>query len=257
MIITDKFVMLNYPKTGSSFTREILKQVHHTYDNWPSKILSRLGSMNKPSMTELMVSKGRGVTNSQHGNYRQIPEEHRHKKIASVVRNPLQRYISEYLYGWWKKNSQGFRNEINEKFHGFPDLNFPEYFEMISMSAAAESGRDVGYETIRFIKFYFRDPSTVLARLDEDYVENKRYKEDLPDITFLHQENLNNELFAFLLEMGYPEKDIAFIRDAEKINVTHRERDQLAIDNFFTANLKDEVLKKDRLFFALFPEYAS
>jgi hypothetical protein len=207
-------------------------------------------------MIELMVSKGRRVENSQHGDYRQIPEEHKHKKIVSIVRNPLQRYISEYLYGWWKKHPEGFRAEIEEKFHNFPQLSFTEYYEMISLSTKAECGLDIGYETIRFVKFFFKNPKQVLSELDDQYIESKKYREDMPDITFLHQENLNNELHDFLLNIGYLRSDIDFIRKANKINVTHREGDQLDLNNFFSPETKEDVLKKDRLLFALFPEYA-
>jgi hypothetical protein len=207
-------------------------------------------------MLELYVATGRNVKKSQHGGYRQIPHEHKHKPIVTVVRNPLQRYISEYLYGWWKSHPEAFRAEIGEKFFRFPDLSFAEYFDMISMSAANETGRDFGYETNRFVKFYFKDPEAVLAKLDDGYIRSKKFKRDLPEITFLHQEDLNNELHSFLLGFGYPEKDINFIRDAEKINVTFREQNQLALDDFFPPDLKEKVLKKDKLLFALFPEYA-
>ena len=168
MIITNKFVMLNYPKTGSSFTREILKELHHTYDNLPSKILKKIGLINKPSMVELMVSKGRGIERSQHGDYKQIPEEHKHKKIVTIVRNPLQRYISEYLYGWWREHPEGFGKEIEERFHNFPELSFDEYYNMISLSARNESKKNIGYETIRFIKFYFKNPGKVLLEFDDN-----------------------------------------------------------------------------------------
>jgi hypothetical protein len=256
MNITDKFVMLNYPKTGSSFTREILNRLHHTGDSLPGNILKALGFMNKASMIELMVSKGRGVESSQHGNYRQIPEEHRHKKIVSIVRDPLQRYISEYLYGWWRRHPEGFRSEIEEKFPNFPELTFQEYYEMVSLSARAESGLDIGYETIRFIDFYFMDPKEVLVKLDDECSDNKKYADDLPDIVFLHQENLNNELLDFLSSLGYPQKDIAFIKKAQRINVTHREYNQFAAHDFFSQEMTVDVQRKDRLLFALFPEYA-
>lgn len=256
MLITDEFVMLNYPKTGSSFTREILKEIHHTHDSLPSKILKKLGLMNKPAMIELMVSKGRRVKSSQHGDYRQIPEEHKHKKIVSVVRNPLQRYISEYLYGWWRTHPEGFKAEIAAKFHKFPELSFQEYYEMVSLSARAESGINVGYETIRFVKFYFSDPQEALLNFNNEYIEDKKYRDDLPDIIFLHQEDLNNELFDFLLSIGYSQKDIVSIKMAQRVNVTHREYNQLAVHDFFSQEMKEDVREKDRLLFALFPEYA-
>ena len=57
---------------------------------------------------------------------------------------------------------------------------------------------DLGYQTIQFIQFYFPDPEYVLKMIDEDYIQQKRYLNDMAEITFLHQENLNSELYDFL-----------------------------------------------------------
>lgn len=38
----------------------------------------------------------------------------------------------------------------------------------------------------------------------------------MPDIFFIHQENLNFELYNFLLNIDYPNNDISFIKNEKK-----------------------------------------
>lgn len=266
MIITDSFVMLNFPKTGSSFTRTVLKRVHE-YDTLRNRIRRTLGLGNDPAMLELMrpvidrqFPKG---IRGQHGTYRQIPEEHRHKQIVSITRNPFDRYISTYLFGWWKSHLQASEEKLRETFPHFPDLSFEEYYYMMNCFGRPNRLRgieppiELGIHTIQFIQFYFPAPEHVLSTIDDDYVRQKRYLEDMAQVAFLHQENLNEELHQFLLNVGYPQEDIHFIREAGRINVTSREENQRNRDQFYTPELVNDVLLKDRLIFEIFPEYKS
>ena len=65
------------------------------------------------------------------------------------------------------------------------------------------------------------------------------------------------ELYEFLLSLGYSEEKIRFILEAEGVNVTDRENDQRQLENFYTRQLVEEILQKDRLLFELFPEYGT
>jgi hypothetical protein len=67
---------------------------------------------------------------------------------------------------------------------------------------------------------------------------------------------LNNELYNFLLDIGYPQNDIAFIKNAQRVNVTHRDDNQSTVNDFFSQQMREDVYEKDRLLFVLFPEYA-
>ncbi len=162
MVITDQFVMLNLPKTGSSFARKALKKVHH-YDTLPNKILRKL-SLAGSSMIELShPSLDRQFPEDlrdQHGTYRQIPEEHRHKTVVSVIRNPVDRYVSAYLFGWWKINLHTTEKRLRQAFPHFPELSFREYYEMINLFGRENRLRgmspriDLGFYTIQFIQFF-------------------------------------------------------------------------------------------------------
>jgi hypothetical protein len=113
----------------------------------------------------------------------------------------------------------------------------------------------LGLHTIQFIQFYFPGPEGVLSLIDKDYIREKRYQRDVADIVFLHQENLNEELYNFLLGLGYSRKDIRFIREVDRVNVTAREASQFGTWDFYTQELVEDVLNKDELLFEVFPEY--
>lgn len=283
MIIANQFVMLNYPKTGSSFARAMLKQVHNydrggfnkilhrmirkfRYGTVLNRTLRKIDTLINPDMTELIVPKvyGRhiGYRQSQHGRYSQIPEEHKDKSIISIIRNPFTRYVSTYLYEDWKdRYPQIYSDQLKNNIPSFPDLSFAEYYDMIHFYKQDLRLQgiipkiDLGVNTIQFIRFYFKEPERVLSEIDDEYITNRSYQEEMVPITFLHQERLNDELFQFLLTMGYSQKKIQFIKDAEPINVTKRKRDQQSLDRFYTEELRQNILKRDRLLFKIFPEY--
>jgi hypothetical protein len=263
MIITDRFVMLNFPKTGSSFARKALRKIHR-YETLPNRILRKL-NVPQSSMIELSLpSVDRRFPDGlqdQHGTYRQIPEGHRHKTVVSIIRNPFDRYVSAYLFGWWKTNLPTTEKRLLEAFPNFPDLSFREYYEMTNLFGRENRLRglspriDLGFYTIQFVQFFFQDPERALRRIDGDYITRKRYLDDMAELVFLHQENLNSELYDFLLAMGYPEADIAFIHNAERVNVTPRAENQCRWEDLLSADLQEDILNKDRLVFDIFPEY--
>ena len=97
MIITDQFVMLNFPKTGSTFVRNVLKQIHEelTFSS-SDRLLMGLGLKKKPYYENLWLPRIRNTYREQvqdeHGIYSQIPERHRGKTIVSVKRDLFERY---------------------------------------------------------------------------------------------------------------------------------------------------------------------
>lgn len=267
MIITDHFVMLNFPKTGSSFVRTVLKKVHG-YDTLSNRVRRTLSLPDSSGMKELRLPNiGQAVAldnrRDQHGTYRQIPQQDQDKTIVTVIRNPFDRYTSTYLFGFWKEKFPAIvpDSELFRRFPTFPDLTFAEYYELIHRYArenklnGATPDADLGNHTVHFVQFYFPNPEKVLNRMDDDYVARQDYLEEMPDIVFLHQERLNQELYDFLRGCGYPTEQIDFILDAERVNVTPRNQKQRGLKTFYTPRLIDKILERDRLLFDLFPEY--
>jgi hypothetical protein len=72
----------------------------------------------------------------------------------------------------------------------------------------------------------------------------------------LHQENLNRELKEFLVGIGMNRQALAFIDSMGKVNETEKKpgngNDR---DYYADTALQDKILERDRLLFAIFPEY--
>jgi hypothetical protein len=269
MIVTESFVMLNNPKTGSTFARDVLKGLYAARRRRGSvreRLRSLLGG-GPLYMEELILPNEhiRGVKRppDQHGAYRQIPARHRGKAIVSVVRSPYDRMLSAYEFGWWTKQPQieGFVEErvVKDRFPSFPDLTldeFVDYREMVlndlrrRMLAPQAS---VGPQTILFVRMFCRDPKAVIARMDDAYVDSDAIFDDLPRITFLRQENLVEELIAFLARHGFSAEETEPVRSKPKRNVTNRDPAQRA--RLWTPKALDYVATRERLLFRIFERH--
>lgn len=264
MIITERAVFLNFPKTGSSFIRAALKQA--TGYNRPTyRLLRSLRLPHKPPMVELLLPsidrQHPAGLSDPHGTYRQIPLEHRDKVIVAAIRNPFHRYVSTYRFGWWARHPHANPEVLREAYPAFPDLTFGEYMDMLhrfgrpNRLGELSPTIELGFMTIQFIQLFFRDPDRVLRCMDHAYIEQRAYLDDMPDIVFLHQENLNQELYQCLVDLGYPEDQVRFILNAARVNVTPGPTEANRLEDLYTPELVARILERDRLLFDRFPEY--
>jgi len=265
MIVTDNFVMLNFPKTGSTFTRKAIDKVFE-HDKSLMRFLVRMGLIAKP-YKELWLPNIYNNTvdnSSQHGCYRLIPEEDKNKTVATIIRNPYGRYVSSYLYEWWKSHPPVEESKIKIDYPTFPDLSFEQYYEMIhkySRDGYYNNGdRNInehkhyfGIYTLLFIQFYSKKPDALINELDNDSIDIEKFKSEFSDIVFLKQENLNNELKSFLIKMGYDEEKVNRIDSMEKVNVSNDKKNSLK--NFITDEILEQINEREKLFFEMFPEY--
>jgi hypothetical protein len=258
--------MLNFPKTGSSFARKAIKEVYRQRISMVSKVFERIG-WRRSDVTELMLPKQIGPNNDvirdQHGTVRQIPSMHRGKPIVTITRNPFARYVSSYLYGWWKKYPPAEPRRLAEEFSSFPDLSFSEYYQMLHVFAVPaklgqlELEEDVGYATVQFVQFYFRRPEEILRAINAQYLKTGDFLRDLDEITFLHQEDLRSELKKFLLRVGRTESEVALLDSMENVNVTEKLGGQGSTSSFYEdTSLMEDIIRRDAMLFRIFPEYS-
>lgn len=261
MIVTDRFVMLNFPKTGSTFAREMINILYEKkYGIFPYSILKRFRYPRYFDLTLPALDKSVD-RNDQHGRYCQIPKKHRHKEIISITRNPFSRYVSLYLFRWWENHLYAPREQLKSIWPHFPDLSFAEFYDMLHKFGTRNSlgdlvpKLDIGSHSTQFIQFYFLNPEETLRNIDEEYILKQKYLSDKANITFIHQENLHIELYDVLIKLGYREKMLRHIKNAAKINVTEKTHFQKKVSNFYTPEIIRKIEKRDKLIFNLFPEY--
>jgi hypothetical protein len=260
MLTTDQFVMINFPKTGSTFARTALLRAHQR--GRIGRVLERFGVLRPEVQEHWMVpffftstQEAAAGKVAQHGTFHQIPAAHRLKPVFTVVRDPVQRVISAYEFRSWERNPFPDVARIKAEFPSFPDLSFENFLRMgrtFNRRYAQPEGMqvEIGGLTTQFIRFYARDPLKTILALREDTDWTKEYDRHFPEIRFLHTERLNRELYDFLLEMGYPKERIAFILEMGKINRSKRTR-----SNYCTAEQIARIQHDERFFYQLFPEY--
>jgi hypothetical protein len=269
MILGDNFVYIHFPKTGGTFITKTLIKLHEG-KGWgrldPNRKLTRIA--------KLIGMTGGSIINldydhySKHGVYRQIPFAFKGKKIFSTVRNPFDRYVSQYEFGYWKKFPERFFFDIDNFLKLYPDfqnLSFSDYIRLVNISKHIKRTEDsdlnseyaVGRQTYDFINFFFKKPvDSVILGFNENYILNSRYKEDIAPVHFLKKENLNQELYNFLSGIGYKEQEISFILNSQKIYPKKGGRSEnQAWESYYTPELKQYIKNREKLIFSIFPEY--
>ena len=224
MIITDSFVFLNYPKTGSTFVREALSELYKKKQKkrWPWSRNKRHFEMYQAPNVRDISPQRRGQPNP-HGTYWQIPERARHLPVYSVFRDPLRRFVSAYHYADWKKK-EALLDEldtIREKFPMFPELEISDFLAYIhTFTRRKLTVGGIKYPwAADFVHFFLRDADKADEKILE-FSSRKVLQSAMGNVIFLNNSNLNQELADMLVTHGFDENDVAFIRTRAKSNVS-------------------------------------
>lgn len=258
MLITEHFVYIHWPKTGGTFVTHVLDEL--------------LPARGDPAIDVDCALTG---TSEKHDHVHQIPGPFRNKKILMTIRNPYDYLVSLYEFGWWKSHPTDTFDEAKMKnlYHRYPDIGFGDFIQSIynwnllskecvdyhrsneCLSTQVFERANVGLLTMYFINFTHNEPRKVINNLDH-YLNEVNYLNELPDMTFIRCEDLNRELFEFLLGLGYPKERLQFILHLGKIRPPGGSRDPASDwKDYYTRDLKALVREKERFMFKLFPDY--
>jgi len=152
---------------------------------------------------------------------------------------------------------------VKDKYPHFPDPSFEEFLrvsvnefgKLFNPLVAKEDG--IGWYGRDIVKFYFRDLWHTFYEIDEDYIANQGWLDDTFDVRFLRTRNLNQDLYDFLLDMGYHRKNLQFILDKGKERPDDQVKswDGRTVNDMFTPETKAFVRHRDRLIFEMFPDF--
>ena len=259
MIIAPKFVLINFPKTGTTFVRTALNAVHGVNNSRLHRVLRKL-NIEKPIARELLLPKLYGDYDAsckdQHGVYRQIPKPKKYKKIVTIIRNPLARYMSSYVFGWWKQHPPFPLEQVKLDFPDFPNLSFLDFYRLLNHPLVNEDkinisgARQYGNYTRMFLVFYSENPEDAVKNL----LKGKTLMSVIPKITFLHQESLRDELYGFLKTVGYSELEAQRVYSIEDQNVgSATEKDAISKDEL--REVAQLILSDEMPLLEAFPRY--
>lgn len=247
MIITESFVWLNFPKTGSTFVRQSLRRLY-TVRKWQFAKKTRfkerhMEEINVPNIRALNPLRSGKPT--PHGQRRQIPNIYRHLPIVSALRDPVERLVSAYTYADWRKPEALYQDlaSIQKRFPSFPDITFMEFADYMRLcfpeKALVVGGEKIplGRQSLELLSF-FRDVSEESqALLFSDW-------EDLADVVseviFLRTETLNADLLNLLLTFKFSPADVRFILHSGKVNQSRRSSDTDSIASELETRIRSE-----------------
>jgi len=211
MIVTKQFVYIHMPKTGGTFVTEILKRLYGVSGKptLRQRVCRRL-PLRKPLLSV-----------NKHGYCGQIPPEYSHLPIVGCVRNPLDRYVSQYSFAWWKTYPDDFP-ELKDH-PSYPDLSFEEFVHLANEhwldkdNQGVDVDRSLGWHTIAFVNWYCRNAEELLRYNEGRPLTADRIRESLYTDSFLRTNRLNRDLHDYLHGLGLPESKLEFILESPKI----------------------------------------
>ncbi len=258
MVITDRFIFIHYPKNGGTYVTKTLESV---WGNLAKKYPDS-GFFYEDKKYKNLIWKKTINKRTPHAGYSQIETSIINRPIISVIRNPFDRLVSLYHFKSWQRLPHAEEDFIKRFYPSYPDLSFKEYYSMFqsinrnNIRIKIPEGNNTGLQTLQFIKLFFYKPDNVLSKINDDYIEKKKYWQDIAPVLFLKTENLNNELYSFLKSLGVPESEIDFIPDSKKIYPWAQTRfDEGDWVKYYDEEILSDMVKREKLLFNIFPEY--
>lgn len=261
MIITPHMVLLNYPRTGSTWARGVLRRLHGVEGRALARTLAgtRLGWRGFHELTlsiDRTASALREGRRSQHGSWRQIPRWARSRPVVSVGRDPLVHLESAYHHGFWRDHPAAPVPSVREALPSFPELDLPGYVEYLDRFAlpdvlqGAEPRAAIGVQTAQFLRFFHPRPQEALATLTDEDLDGEALVASLPRVRFLRTERLQQDLTQLLLEQGYGSRAVEQAMAQSDRNASARR----SVDGPRLAEaLRERVAHRERLLVRLFP----
>lgn len=254
MLVTNKFVMLNFPKTGSSFARKVIKKVYANTQTELSKSGLKCEELILPN-TRNKVSQNKS---DHHGTYSQIPPSYMDREIVSILRNPLDRFLSIYKYGAWKHSPPLPKDLLRKLFPNFPELYIDEFIEMQNESIKHRLGFDIkkneiGIQSVQLIQMFFRNPDLTLKNIFSGLYSREEVEAGIGEIKFLSQENLREDLLYLLIKCGFKDDELAFIQLEKASNISDYTINDKSI--LLTDKLKMYLEDKEWLYNLVFKKY--
>lgn len=232
--------MLNFPKTGSSFARKVIKKIYaNAHLSCYELLLPNVRNLHAKSSID------------HHGTFNQIPLEYRNRPVISIMRNPIDRFLSTFMYKAWVDSPPMPKPKVIKLFPNFPHLDVDQFIELQEQSMPYRLGfdmgkRDIGIQSIQLIQMFFKNPGRTLKNIFTGSYSKEALLSEMGNVRFLSQENLRNDLSRFLTDMGLTQDNISIISTQKASNVSNYSTDDKSL--MITDRLRAYIEKKEWLY---------
>ena len=256
MVITNHFVFLHYPKTGGTFCETHIEKLYRQTNGERLSNLLR----GKPVRWCKNIRKHKGL--------HAVPRYARHLPLVTSIRNPYDRWVSQYEFQVYRKASDKmpYIDLVMEAYPQFPEVTFLEFINIINTywnKVQQEIGKPqeerVGYYSAQFVGMFCARPKDILKLPKAEITADLVRREMAPNITFLKTHHLNQNLYDYLSQFNHHQADLEAILDSPKILPEHSGAGSLREDEawkgYYTPEIVDLINDKESLIFDLFPEF--
>lgn len=269
MILTSRFSFIHIPKNAGSFVETVLRKVYAPSNIYSTSLnlflnryfFSRIRD-HKPycywGVIPQFLFKGFAEI-LIHGWASEAPLAFKNKPFLAVMRDPLDRYISEFEFKWWQWSGAIHPNTtlIKIKYPNWPhissfsdDVYLRNEFHTLFQQEHPLENR-VGIQTETFIRFFCKNPYQLLS-LGKSRLTIKSVIEDLFDIHFLNMDFLNTELSSYLAMKGV-EKNLAKMAEShEKVLPNEMGRSiHKNYDEYYSEQLMEYVIRVEEIILSI------
>ncbi len=184
-------------------------------------------------MEELALPNIRAVGTSRygsptpHGLVRQIPSRYSHLPIVLSVREPLERLLSLYHYGDWKKQESNRLElaDLRKQFPDFPNLSFAEFISFRKMNKldrrliVEKKSIPIGSQSFALLDFV-TPFDFVNTQGDFEFPDWTSFTKLINSYTFLKASCIDKQVVEYLLGHGFKHEDLRFVIRKGKVNVS-------------------------------------
>jgi CubicO group peptidase (beta-lactamase class C family) len=264
LIITEKFVLLHFPRRESKLARKAILELYGGLRDsgagagWDGAFIQEA----RPRV-QRRGRKHLAKPAARQFSYHELPQAHAGKPALMVMRDPFKQLIASYKRGLWARHPPLPAEKIKEAFPRFPEMDFADFWKfqhtlyLQHLLGGTEPTANIGPQSLEMLAHLAAKPDEVIANISDEYIDSGRYLDDIPPITFLRQENLTRELHDYLLDLGYPAERLAFILDMEEADLSLAQEQPGSIDDYFSPALKRQFRYRERALFELFYNYTS
>lgn len=265
MILCPRFTFIHIPKNAGSFVEAVLRSAFRTtprrliplVERWDVLVTNRI--LNRKPHCYLSTGWQRLMKGYAeilvHGFASEAPANRLHRPMLAVLRDPLDRSISEFEFRWWEWSGARHPNEdsIRRRYPDWPFIkSFRDHvllrdeFHTLFQEDVRPVDR-VGIQTETLIRFCCRNPRQLLAS-GASGLSLPRVLADLHDIHFLNMDFLNTELASYLRAEGVSPEVAARAEHHERVLPANRGRmEHKDFDRYYDSELLDHVRLKEAI----------
>ena len=191
LVVPGVFVYVHIPKTGGTFVRAVLE------DLFGAPIRVAPDASKGAVFVRRLARQSRSVAVGTHETIRACPEFARSLPRVACLRNPFDRYVSQFEFRWWTHDANAFPGL--DRLRGYPNIQFSDFLRYLNEALRPRrlpwaEGAGLGFQGAQLVHYLAEDEPSRGSSLED--VAGRT------GLTLLRTQHLNQDVYEFLERHG-------------------------------------------------------